>query len=110
MPLRVIFQTGQSILKWLALPGRARVTDPPMAWSAEKTDGTGKIWPLQILTQYEKGHGFTSILGHLWSGEKYPDRMADIGLHTTMIRSIEWLGRQDIIQLFIFNPNLVLNI
>lgn len=95
------------------MPGKWRTTDTevytyartlpniwknvtPMAWSSDNTNGTGKVWPVQILTKYGKGYGYTSLLGHLWGGEIYPDRMADIGLHTTLIRAIEWMGRHEI--------------
>lgn len=68
----------------------------PMGYAKDETGGSGKTWPVMVLVRQGKGHAFTSLLGHLDNGETYPDRLADWGLHLTLIRSLEWMTRREV--------------
>jgi len=56
----------------------------------------GKNWPFNLVMTYGKGYTFSTYMGHLWAGETYPSRMADVGFQTTFIRATEWLARKEI--------------
>jgi hypothetical protein len=77
------------------LPG-VQANTQVLGYAQDKTAGTGKTWPLVTLVRYGKGFCVTNLMGHLWDGEVYPDRVADVGMHALTIRAVEWLARREI--------------
>ena len=59
---------------------------------AYDSSSTHKMWPVEWVVAYGKGHVYTSSMGHLWKGETYPPAYRCVGFQTTMIRAVEWLG------------------
>lgn len=59
---------------------------------AYDSSSTHKMWPVEWVVTYGKGHVYTSSMGHLWKGETYPPAYRCIGFQTTMIRAAEWLA------------------
>jgi type 1 glutamine amidotransferase len=53
---------------------------------------THRMWPVEWVISYGKGHVYNSSMGHLWKGEVYPLSYRCIGFQTTMIRVTEWLA------------------
>lgn len=49
-------------------------------------------WPLEWTVSYGKGRVYTSTFGHVWKGDTQPERMRCAGLHTVMIRALQWLA------------------
>ncbi|SIN99109.1 ThuA domain-containing protein [Chitinophaga niabensis] len=59
---------------------------------AYDSSATHKMWPVEWIVKYGKGHVYSSSMGHLWKGETYPLSYRCIGFQTTMIRVTEWLA------------------
>lgn len=59
---------------------------------AYDSSATHKMWPVEWIVKYGKGHVYSSSMGHLWKGEIYPMSYRCIGFQTTMIRVTEWLA------------------
>lgn len=59
---------------------------------AYDSSATHKMWPVEWIVKYGKGHVYSSSMGHLWKGETYPMSYRCIGFQTTMIRVTEWLA------------------
>jgi hypothetical protein len=53
-------------------------------------------WPLEWTTAFGKGRVYTSTFGHVWKGDVQPERMRCAGLHTVVIRALQWLARRDV--------------
>jgi len=53
-------------------------------------------WPLEWTTTYGAGRVYTSTFGHVWKGDVQPERMRCAGLHTVVIRALQWLARHDV--------------
>ncbi|HTO05188.1 MAG TPA: ThuA domain-containing protein [Opitutus sp.] len=49
-------------------------------------------WPLEWLVGYGKGRVYTSTFGHVWKGDTQPERMRCAGLHTVVVRAMQWLA------------------
>jgi hypothetical protein len=49
-------------------------------------------WPLEWTTSYGKGRVYTSTFGHVWAGDTQPARMRCAGLHTVVVRALQWLA------------------
>ncbi len=49
-------------------------------------------WPLEWTVTYGKGRVYTSTFGHVWKGDRQPERMRCAGLQTVMVRALQWLG------------------
>ncbi|MFO1447197.1 MAG: ThuA domain-containing protein [Opitutaceae bacterium] len=52
-------------------------------------------WPLEWTVRYGAGRVYTSTFGHVWKGDVQPDRMRCAGLHTVVVRALQWLARRD---------------
>jgi type 1 glutamine amidotransferase len=59
---------------------------------AYDSSSTRRMWPVEWVVQYDKGHVYNSSMGHLWRGDVYPPAYRCIGFETTMIRAAEWLA------------------
>ena len=59
---------------------------------AYDSSSTHKMWPVEWVVTYGKGHVYNSSMGHLWKDEIYPPAYRCIGFQTTMIRATEWLA------------------
>lgn len=59
---------------------------------AYDSSATHKMWPVEWVVKYGKGHVYSSSMGHLWKDEVYPLSYRCIGFQTTMIRVTEWLA------------------
>jgi type 1 glutamine amidotransferase len=59
---------------------------------AYDSSATHKMWPVEWVVRYGKGHVYNSSMGHLWKDEIYPLSYRCIGFQTTMIRVTEWLA------------------
>lgn len=59
---------------------------------AYDSSATHKMWPVEWVVKYGRGHVYSSSMGHLWKGEVYPLSFRCIGFQTTMIRVAEWLA------------------
>jgi type 1 glutamine amidotransferase len=53
-------------------------------------------WPLEWTTTYGAGRVYTSTFGHVWKGDVQPERMRCAGLHTVVVRALQWLAHRDI--------------
>jgi type 1 glutamine amidotransferase len=53
-------------------------------------------WPLEWTTTYGDGRVYTSTFGHVWKGDVQPERMRCAGLHTVVIRALQWLARREV--------------
>lgn len=53
-------------------------------------------WPLEWTTTFGEGRVYTSTFGHVWKGDVQPERMRCAGLHTVVIRALQWLARRDV--------------
>jgi type 1 glutamine amidotransferase len=60
-----------------------------LSYARDKTD-TQRLWPVEWVVSYGKGRIYNSSLGHLWSGEIYPNAYRCVGFQTTLIRAVEW--------------------
>lgn len=49
-------------------------------------------WPLEWTTAFGKGRVYTSTFGHVWAGDTQPARMRCAGLHTVVVRALQWLA------------------
>ena len=49
-------------------------------------------WPLEWTVRYGQGRVYTSTFGHVWKGDTQPARMRCAGLHTVMVRALQWLA------------------
>jgi type 1 glutamine amidotransferase len=59
---------------------------------AYDSTATHRMWPVEWVVAYGKGHVYNSSMGHLWKGEIYPPAYRCIGYQTTVIRAVEWLA------------------
>lgn len=59
---------------------------------AYDSSSTHKMWPVEWVVDYGKGHVYNSSMGHLWKGDIYPPAYRCVGFQTTMIRVTEWLA------------------
>ena len=53
-------------------------------------------WPLEWTVTYGAGRIYTSTFGHVWKGDTQPERMRCAGLHTVVVRALQWLARRDV--------------
>jgi len=53
-------------------------------------------WPLEWTVTCGKGRVYTSTFGHVWAGDRQPERMRCAGLQTIVIRALQWLARRDV--------------
>jgi hypothetical protein len=53
---------------------------------------TAMNWPLEWTVTYGKGRVYTSTFGHVWAGDTQPARMRCAGLHTVVVRALQWLA------------------
>lgn len=60
------------------------------AFSDPKTGGTGKHEPITWFTTRGKGRFVTTVLGHLWKGQKEAPALRCAGFQTVVRRSLEW--------------------
>lgn len=60
-----------------------------LSFARDETD-TQRLWPVEWVVSYGRGRIYNSSLGHLWSGEIYPDAYRCAGFQTTLIRAVEW--------------------
>ncbi|WP_158551419.1 ThuA domain-containing protein [Rhodohalobacter sp. SW132] len=60
-----------------------------LSYAYDSTD-TQRLWPVEWVVSYGEGRVYNSSLGHLWSGEIYPEAYRCVGFQTTMIRAVEW--------------------
>jgi len=60
-----------------------------LSYAYDSTD-TQRLWPVEWVVSYGEGRVYNSSLGHLWSGEIYPEAYRCVGFQTTMIRAAEW--------------------
>jgi hypothetical protein len=51
-------------------------------------------WPLEWTVSFGKGRVYTSTFGHVWKGDVQPERMRCAGLHTVMVRALQWLAER----------------
>lgn len=63
---------------------------------AYDSTGTQRLWPVEWVVSYGEGRVYNSSLGHLWSGEIYPEAYRCVGFQTTMIRALEWAATGDV--------------
>lgn len=49
-------------------------------------------WPLEWTVAYGEGRVYTSTFGHVWKGDTQPARMRCAGLHTVVVRALQWLA------------------
>lgn len=49
-------------------------------------------WPLEWVVRYGKGRVYTSTFGHVWAGDRQPERMRCAGVQTVAIRALQWLA------------------
>lgn len=56
------------------------------------SSATRRLWPMEWVVAFGKGHVYSSSMGHLWHGETYPPAYRCIGFQTTLIRAAEWLA------------------
>jgi type 1 glutamine amidotransferase len=49
-------------------------------------------WPLEWMVTYGEGRVYTSTFGHVWKGDTQPERMRCAGLHTVVVRALQWLA------------------
>lgn len=59
---------------------------------AYDSSATHRLWPVEWVVNYGKGHVYNSSMGHLWKGDIYPPAYRCIGYQTTVIRAAEWLA------------------
>jgi len=57
---------------------------------------TGMHWPLEWTVAYGNGRVYTSTFGHVWRGDTQPERMRCAGLHTVVIRALQWLAGREV--------------
>ena len=57
---------------------------------------TQQNWPLEWVVQYGQGRVYTSTFGHVWKGDTQPERMRCAGLHTIVVRSLQWLAGREV--------------
>lgn len=66
-----------------------------LSYAYDSTD-TERFWPVEWVVSYGEGRVYNSSLGHLWSGEIYPEAYRCVGFQTTMIRAVEWAATGDV--------------
>lgn len=66
-----------------------------LSYAYDSTD-TQRLWPVEWVVTYGEGRVYNSSLGHLWSGETYPEAFRCVGFQTTMIRAVEWVATGDV--------------
>jgi hypothetical protein len=49
-------------------------------------------WPLEWTVTYGQGRVYTSTFGHVWKGDRQPERMRCAGLQTVAVRALQWLA------------------
>lgn len=49
-------------------------------------------WPLEWTVGFGDGRVYTSTFGHVWHGDRQPERMRCAGLQTVVVRSLQWLA------------------
>lgn len=57
---------------------------------------TKMSWPLEWTVGFGQGRVYTSTFGHVWKGDVQPERMRCAGLHTVVVRALQWLARRDV--------------
>jgi uncharacterized protein len=60
-----------------------------LSFALDITD-TQRLWPVEWVVSYGNGRVYNSSLGHLWSGEIYPEAYRCTGYQITVIRAAEW--------------------
>ncbi len=53
---------------------------------------TDRHWPLEWTVRHGRGRVYTSTFGHVWEGDTNPERMRCAGLHTVVVRALQWLA------------------
>lgn len=66
-----------------------------LSYAFDSTD-TQRLWPVEWVVSYGEGRVYNSSLGHLWSGEIYPEAYRCVGFQTTMIRAVEWAATGEV--------------
>jgi len=56
---------------------------------------TAMNWPLEWTTTFGAGRVYTSTFGHVWAGDTQPERMRCAGLHTVVVRALQWLAQRE---------------
>ena len=60
------------------------------AYSDKKKGGTGAHEPITWVIPHGKGHVVTTVLGHVWGGQKATPALQCVGFQTIVARSCEW--------------------
>lgn len=60
------------------------------AYSAKEKRGTGQHEPITWVIPHGKGHVVTTVLGHVWRGQKEHPALHCVGFQTIVARSCEW--------------------
>lgn len=60
------------------------------AYADPKTGGSGKHEPMTWVIPYGKGQVVTTVLGHLWKGQKELDGLRCVGFRTVLARALEF--------------------
>jgi len=66
-----------------------------LSFAYDSTD-THRLWPVEWVVSYGDGRVYNSSLGHLWSGEIYPEAYRCVGFQTTLIRAVEWAATGEV--------------
>lgn len=60
------------------------------AYSDPETGGSGKHEPMTWVIEHGKGKVVTTVLGHLWKGQKELDALKCVGFRTILTRSLQF--------------------
>ena len=60
------------------------------AYADKEKGGSGKHEPMTWFIPHGKGRVVTTVLGHLWKGQKELDGLRCVGFHTILGRSLQY--------------------
>lgn len=66
------------------------------AYSDPKTRGSGKHEPMTWVIPYGDGRVVTTVLGHLWKGQKELDALRCVGFRTILARSLQYAAGEPV--------------
>ena len=66
------------------------------AYADPETGGTGKHEPMTWVIPHGKGQVVTTVLGHLWKGQKELDGLRCVGFRTILARSLQFAASEPV--------------
>ncbi|MEM7388118.1 MAG: ThuA domain-containing protein [Verrucomicrobiota bacterium] len=66
------------------------------AYSSKESGGSGMHEPMTWTIPYGEGRVVTTVLGHLWKGQKELDGLQCVGFQTVVARSLQWAAHEKV--------------